>query len=297
MINLKRIIPRNLREEIMYALSFLPDEPYIKLFYYCTTGRKLNLKNPKGFNEKLNWLKLHDKHLEYSQLADKYAVREHINRVLGEGHLFPLLGKWERFEDIDFSSLPDRFVLKCNHDSGSVKIIHDKSLLTEKEKRNLQLFYNKRLKRNFFYAGREYCYKGIDNRYILAEQLMEEESNPGGSIEDFKFYCFDGKPLIMLIVTDRETDCRFDYFDMNFHHLDIMRRHPNAGKRIEKPAMFEEMKQIATVLSQEMRCVRIDLYQLNGKIYFGEYTFFPGGGFELFRPNKWERQLGEFIHL
>ena len=297
MINLKRIIPRGIRGEIMHALSLLPDEPYIKLFYYCTTGRRLNLKNPKGFNEKINWLKLNDKHPEYSILADKYTVRKRINEMIGEGHLFPLLGKWERFDDIDFTLLPNEFVLKCNHDSGSVRVIRDKASLSSSDIRSLQKFYNKRLNRNFYYAGREYCYKGINKRYIIAEKLMEDIENPGKSIEDYKFYCFDGKPKIMLVVTDREKDCRFDFFDMDFNHLDIIRRHPNANKQIEKPLLFEEMKQIARDLSQGMRFVRIDLYQLNGKIYFGEYTFFPGGGFELFKPDKWENKLGNWIKL
>lgn len=297
MINLKKLIPGDIRGEIMYALSFLSDETYIKLFYFCTTGRRLNLKNPTGFNEKINWLKLHDKHQEYNKLADKYAVREHINEALGEGHLFPVLGKWESFAEIDFESLPNEFVLKCNHDSGSVRVIRDKSSLGDNDKRSLQKFYTKRLNRNFYYAGREYCYKDIGKRYIIAEQLMEDKGNPGKSIEDYKFYCFNGKPKIMLVVTDRENDCRFDFFDMDFKHLDIIRRYPNADKHIEKPLLFEEMKQIAMDLSQGMSCVRIDLYQLNGNIYFGEYTFFPGGGFELFKPDKWEKKLGDWIKI
>ena len=133
MINLKKVFSRNIRGKLMYSLSWLPDEPYIKLFYYATTGRKLNLKEPVTFEDKQQWLKLHDHNDRYTQLADKLAVREHIKKTIGEGYSFPLLGHWDRFEDIDFSALPEKFVLKCNHDSGSVRIIKNKSSLTEDE--------------------------------------------------------------------------------------------------------------------------------------------------------------------
>ena len=297
MINLKRILPRNLRGKIMHTLRFLPDVPYVKLFYFATTGKRLDLKNPVGFNEKINWLKFNNIHPEYSTLVDKYVVRRHIDETLGEGFMFPLLGKWESFDEIEFDKLPNSFVLKCNHDSGSVTVIKDKTKLTSDDYRNLRKKYNSRLNRNFYYAGREYCYKGIENRYILAEQLMYDEKKPNEAIEDYKFYCFDGIPKIVLIVTDRYGDCRFDFYDMNFHHLKLQRHRPNSSIEIERPNQFEEMKKIASVLSKNMKFVRIDLYQLNGKIYFGEYTFFPGGGFELFKPDEWEKRLGDWIIL
>lgn len=297
MINLKKIIPRNIRGKMMYALSFLPDELYVKLFYFSVSGKWMNLRNPKGFNEKQNWLKIHDIHPEYTGLVDKYEVRAYINDVLGEGHLFPLLGKWEAFEDIDFNALPNAFVLKCNHDSGSTKIIHDKNALTEEDKKEMGKRFNARLKENFFYAGREYPCKNIKKHYILAEQLMEDNDHPGKSVDDYKFFCFDGVPKIMFIATDRATDCRFDFFDMDFNHLDIENLHPHADKPIAKPEMFEEMKHVASKLSKGMKFVRIDLYQINGNIYFGEYTFFHGGAFAPFYPEKWERKLGDWIKL
>ena len=297
MINLKKILPRNIREKMMYSLSFLPDELYVKLFYFSISGKWMDLKNPKGFNEKQNWLKLHDRHSEYTKLVDKYSVRNHINSVLGPGHLFPLLGKWKSFDDIDFATLPNSFVIKCNHDSGSVKIIHDKNSLTEEDMASMKEFYSNKLKRNFYYAGREYPCKDIKNKYIIAEQLMEDEVHPNKSIDDYKFFCFDGVPKVMFIATDRSTDCRFDFFDMDFNHLDIQNLHPNADKPITKPDMFEEMKEIAAKLSKGMKFVRIDLYQLNGTIYFGEYTFFHGGGFAPFKPDEWEMRLGNWINL
>ena len=296
MIDLRKIFGRNLRGKIMNFLRFLPDKTYLRLFYFSTTGRKINFKNPVGYNEKLQWLKVNDRRPEYSKLVDKLAVREHIDQVMGEGYMFPLLGYWESFDQIDFDKLPNQFVIKCNHDSGSTKVITDKSALTEQDFKEMRKFYKGRLKHDFFHAGREYPYKGM-KRYIMAEQLMIDESAPEKSIEDYKFFCFDGEPKLMFVATDRSTDCKFDFYDMDFNHLDIYNIHPNTDKVIEKPAMFEEMKAIAAKLSQGMRHVRIDLYELNGKIYFGEYTFFHGGGFQLFQPEEWERRLGDWIDI
>lgn len=287
---------RKIRNFLRYSLSFMPDSLYLRIYYFAMNGHMLHLKNPKGYNEKLQWLKLHDKHPEYSVLVDKYRVRQVIAEKLGEGYLFPLLGNWESFDDINFDELPNEFVLKCNHDSGSVKIINDKSALTPEALRELKEFYDRSMSHDFFYAGREYPYKGI-KPCILAEKLMKDEKEGPAGIKDYKFFCFDGVPKMMFVATDRSTDCRFDFFDMDFNHLPIENIHPNAVRPIQKPALFEEMKEIAAKLSQGMRHVRIDLYELNGKIYFGEYTFFHGGGFCLFGPEEWEQKLGSWIDL
>lgn len=296
MIDLRKIFGRDLRGKMMYALSFLPDKLYLRLFYFATTGRRINFKNPEGFNEKLQWLKIYDRDPARGKLVDKLALREHIKEVWGEEHLFPLLGYWKSFDEIDFSQLPNGFVLKCNHDSGSTKVIRDKTAMTEADMEALRKHFTKRLKQDFFYAGREYPYKGL-KPYIMAEQLMIDENDPQKSIEDYKFFCFDGEPKIMFVATDRGTSCKFDFFDMDFNHLDIFNIYPNANKTIEKPAMFEEMKEVAAKLSQGMRHVRIDLYELGGKLYFGEYTFFHGGGFQLFHPEEWEQKLGDWIDI
>ncbi len=296
MFDLKKIFSRNVRGNIMYLLSFLPNKMYLQLFYFSRTGKLINFKNPKGFCEKLQWLKINDQKPEYTKLVDKFAVREHITEVLGEEYLFPLLGTWDGFEDIDFDALPEQFVLKCNHDSGSTKVITSKSTLTKEDLEAMNKFFTKRLKRDFFYAGREYPYKGI-KPCIIAEQFMIDESAPEKSIEDYKFFCFNGKPEIMFVATDRNIDVKFDFFDMDFNHLDIVNIHPQSGKEIEKPALFEEMKEIAAKLSKGIKHVRIDLYELNGKIYFGEYTFFHGGGFVHMQPEEWERKLGDLINI
>ena len=295
MIDYRKILKnQEFRLKFTKLFRFVPSKMYLKAVYRAKTGCKLDLKHPKTFNEKLQWLKLHCIHTEYSELADKVRVREHINRMIGGGHMFPLIGTWKRFEDIPFEELPDRFVLKCNHDSGSVKIIHDKRKLTDKDMKALKKFYKGRLHRNPYCTGREYPYKYI-RPCILAEQLME--STDGNGINDYKFFCFDGVPKIMFIATDRATDVKFDFYDMDFNHLDIYNIHPNADRSIEKPVSFDEMKQIAAKLSQGMKFVRVDLYEIDGKIYFGEYTFFHAGGFYLFSPEEWEQKLGDWINI
>lgn len=292
MIDYKNVVKnREWRVKISNLLGFIPDRPYLKMVYYMKTGRRLNLDTPVGFNEKLNWLKINEIHPEYSKLVDKYEVRVDIREKLGEGYMFPLLGVWDSYEDINFNSLPTEFVLKCTHDSGSVKIVMNKEEINHEEYKK---FFNGRLKVNSFHLGREYPYKDVKPR-IIAEKLMEAKEG----INDYKFFCFDGKPTIMFVATERASgDTKFDFYDMDFNHLDIVNIHPQSTKGgITKPKCFDEMKDIAAKCSQGMKFVRIDLYEIDGKVYFGEYTFFHGGGFWLFKPDHWEKDLGDLIEI
>lgn len=292
MIDYRNIIKsRELRLKLIGLLRFIPDEPYLKMVYRIKSGKKLNLKNPKTFCDKLNWLKLHDIHPEYARLVDKVAVRDYLKEVAGEDLCLPLLGVWEHYDDIDFDTLPDRFVLKCNHDSGSVKIIPDKSSMDHAA---LREFYESRLKQNPYLLGREYPYRDVPPR-IYAEQYMVPEGD--SDINDYKFFCFDGKPEILFVATERSTDCKFDFFDMDFNHLDIENIHPQCGHPIPKPATFEQMKALAAKLSAGMKFVRIDLYEIDGKLYFSEFTIYHAGGFWPMAPEEWEYKLGDLIRL
>lgn len=282
---------RELRLKLVNCLRFIPAKPYLKLVYRIKAGKKLNLNRPVTFCDKQNWLKLNDIRPEYTQLVDKIGVREYIKNILGEEYLFPIYGTWEHFKDIDFDSLPEKFVLKCNHDSGSVKVITDKATIDKDE---LEKFFEDRLKLNPYVFGREYPYKDV-KPCIMAEKFMTPEGEE--DIRDYKFFCFNGKPEIMFIATDRSTDVKFDFFDMDFNHLDIVNIHEQSGLEIQKPEMFDEMKEIAAKISQGMKFVRIDLYEIAGKIYFGEYTFFHGGGFWPMYPEKWEYDLGRLIDI
>ena len=292
MIDYRNIIKnKNIRLILINMLGFIPTKYYLKIVYWIKTGKKLNLESPKGFNEKINWLKINDIHEEYTKYVDKIEVKKIVEERIGKGYTFPLLGYWEKFENIDFDSLPSKFVLKCTHDSGSVKIIKDKEKVNYKELRN---FYSNRLKVSAYNLGREYPYRDV-RKFIMAEEYIVDEN--GKTPNDYKFFCFNGEPKFMFVATDRETDVTHTLYDMDFKRLPIHYIHKQIDYEMEKPTTFELMKEIARKLSIGMRFVRIDLYEINGKVYFGEYTFFPAGGFYLMEPNEWELKFGDMIKL
>lgn len=271
--------------------NWMSDKMFIKLSYKYNMGKKLNLENPQTYNEKLQWLKLYDRNPKYTDMVDKYKVREYVSERIGEEHLIPLLGVWDDPKDIDFSKLPDQFVLKCNHDSGGIVICKDKSQL---DIPGSVKFLQKQLRRNFFYRAREWPYKNIV-RKVIAEQYMVDES--GYELKDYKFFCFDGVCKFAFIATDRGIDTRFDFFDKDFNHIPVKNGHENADKPLLKPATWEKMIQLAEKLSQGIPQVRVDLYDVFGQIYFGEMTFFHYGGKKPFKPEEWDYKFGEYIKL
>lgn len=292
MFDYKKLIRnRELRIKLVNCLRFIPSKPYLKIAFWMKSGKHLNLKNPVTYCDKLNWLKLHDIRPEYTQMADKIAVRAYVKEILGQDICFPLLGAWSHYDEIDFDALPSKFVLKCSHDSGSTTVVTDKSKLDHAK---LRQFYEGRLKVNAYVLAREYPYREIPPR-ICAEQYMIPDGE--SDINDYKFFCFSGKPEILFVATERSTDCRFDFFDMEFNHLDIENIHPKSDSIISKPEKFEDMKKLAEKLSQGTKFVRIDLYEINGTIYFGEFTFFHAGGFWPMKPYEWEYKLGDLIDI
>lgn len=276
------------------CLRAIPDKAYLKLRYFVTFRKPLNLKNPKSYNEKLQWMKLYDRNPLYNQLVDKYAVRSFVAERIGEEYLIPVLGVWDRFEDINFDLLPEQFVLKCTHDSGSVQICRDKRKI---DMEMLKKHFSKALLDNQYYGGREWAYKDVKGR-IISEAFMIDDSGVG--LKDYKFFCFDGEVKAMFIATDRGVegqDVKFDFFDENFNHLPFKHGHENAKWLPAKPQGFEEMLEIVQKLSQGLRHVRVDLYNINGKIYFGEMTFYHHCGFEPFEPEKWDFIFGSWIDI
>lgn len=274
-------------------LNWMPDALYLKIVFPGYTGYKLDIKNPKTFNEKLQWLKLYDRNPAYTQMVDKYGVREYIAKKIGEEYLIPLLGIWDRFEDIDFSQLPDQFVLKPTHDSGSVIICKDKSKLDIKE---TQKKIDKSLKRNFYYMGREWPYKNVKPR-IIAEKYMEDES---GELKDYKFYCFNGVVDCVMVCFDRKTgDTKYYFFDNSWNLKRINKRGKEAPENFTliKPKYIDKMFSLAETLSTEIPYVRVDLYELNSKIYFGELTFYPGSGFDPNYLKKTDEYFGNLINF
>lgn len=286
----------------LYALSkpcisrLFSDEAFLKMKYRLIMGKKLDLDNPKTFNEKLQWLKLHDRKPEYTMMVDKYAVREYIAEKLGEEYLIPLLGVWDDPDDIDFDALPDKFVLKCNHNSGTgMCICRDKSKLDiEKVKKELR----KGLKQDYYLTGREWPYKNV-KRKILAEKFMADDSHVN-DLPDYKFFCFSGEPRIILVCSERfsKGGLRENFYDINWNLLELQRpTHKNTDDIIEKPKNLGLMLDLAKKLSQNIEFSRIDFYEVNGKVFFGEITFFPASGFEEFTPEEWDYKIGEYIKL
>ncbi|WP_394238285.1 ATP-grasp fold amidoligase family protein [Niallia oryzisoli] len=278
MFNLKR-----------YIKNWIPDKVYLKLLFQHRMGKKLNLGNPTTYNEKLQWLKLYDRKPEYTEMVDKYEVRKYIEETIGEEYLIPLLGVYNSFDEINFTTLPDQFVLKCTHDSGGVVICKDKSKLDIEAVRKK---INISLSRNYYYHGREWPYKNIKPR-IICEKYMVDES--GVELKDYKFFCFDGEPKALFIATDRGIDTRFDFFDMEFNHLPFWQHYKNGVKKISKPVGFDDMISLARILSKEIPHIRVDFYDINGKIYFGELTFYHFSGLEKFYPDKYDEIFGNWI--
>lgn len=272
-------------------LNWMPDEAFLKRKFRLNMGYELDLEDPKTFNEKLQWLKLYDRKPLYTKLVDKYEVRKYIAEKIGEECLIPLVGgPWNSPDEIDFTALPDQFVLKCTHDSGGVIICKNKSAFDIPAAKAV---LNKHLKRNFYWANREWPYKDVPPR-IIAEKYMEDET---GELRDFKVFCFNGTPRMMYISRDAAVDTTTDFFDMDFNHLPIRMKDPNSAILPAKPEGFEEMRRIASVLSEGIPHVRTDFYCVNGKIYFGELTFYHNGGFTGIKPEEWNYKVGDWLKL
>lgn len=278
-------------------LNWLPDKQYLELMYSAAMGKKLNLKKPQTYNEKLQWLKLYYRNPDCVTMVDKYLSKKYVADRIGEEYIVPLYGVWNSFDEIDFDSLPEQFVLKTTHDCGGVVVCKDKSTF---DKEKAKAFLEKHLAHQYFYHCREWAYKQVKPR-IIAEKFMKdskEQSEEG--LTDYKFFCFDGEPKAMFIATDRarkDTETKFDFFDMEFNHLPFTNGHPNSNKPIKKSEQFKLMIELSKKLSEGLPHVRVDFYESEGQIYFGELTFFHWGGFVPFEPAEWDKRFGEWIVL
>ena len=271
---------------------FLPDEWFLRLLYFRVFNKSLNLDNPQTFNEKLQWLKLNYRKPLLTALVDKYEVKHYVSEKIGREFVIPTIGIWRTFDDIDFSSLPDQFVLKCTHDSGGVIIVKEKAKFDIREaSKKLAACLSK----NHYWSGREWPYKNVVPR-IIAEPYLEDKTTH--ELTDYKFFCFDSVVKVVMVATERQTGhTKFDFYDPEFRHLPFRWGHDFSSKLIEKPEGFEEMKEIAKKLSSGFPHVRVDLYNVNSKIFFGELTFFHWSGMCPFEPEEWDNRIGEWIKL
>lgn len=263
--------PRQLFLKVLHhypeMFKWMSDEAYLRFVYKIALEKKLNLENPQTFNEKLQWLKLHNRKDIYTTMVDKYEAKKYVADCIGAEYIIPTLGVWENFDDIDFDCLPNQFVLKCTHDSGGLVICKDKSKFDKVAARKK---IERSLKRNFYWFGREWPYKNVQHR-IIAEQYMADNLKDG---------------------------LKEDFYDEAWNHLNVQRpAHGNAILPTQYPKQYELMKKLAVKLSEKMPFARIDFYKLNEKVYFGEITFYPASGFEGFKPDEWDLKLGEWIKL
>lgn len=276
------------------ATRILTDATHIRLEYFRIFGKFPDLKNPKTFNEKLQWLKLYDRRPEYTDMVDKYAVKKYVAERIGEEYVIPTLGVWDSFDEIDFDKLPEQFVLKCTHDSGGLVICTDKSAFDVSSAR---IKLNKSLKTNYYWTKREWPYKNVKPR-IIAEKYMQDTETR--ELRDYKFFAFNGDVKALFIATERANEheeTKFDFFDAEFNHLPFTNGHPNAMQLPKKPENFELMKQLAEKLSGGIPHVRVDFYEVDGKVYFGEITFFHWSGLMPFEPEEWDSLFGDWITL
>lgn len=268
------------------------DEKFLKKKYRIVTGKELNLECPESFNEKLQWLKLHDRKRCYTTMVDKYAVKDYVAGKVGEKYIIPTFGVWERFEDIDFNKLPKQFALKCTHDSGGVVICKDKEKL---DMRHAKRILSSSLKRNYFYKGREWPYLNVSPR-IIAEQYMVDESEK--ELKDYKLFCFDGEPKLIQVDFGRFDVHRRNLYTTDWEYIDASIKYPkDPSTQIPRPARLKEMLEVAEKLAEGIPHVRVDLYSIKEKIYFGELTMYHGGGMEKFTPEELGKRMGGWIKL
>lgn len=295
-IRLLRNNPGEFKASLLKTIApLLSDKAYLSKMFYYRMGSKMDWDAPKTYNEKLQWLKMYDRNPLYTSLVDKYEVKSYVADKVGEEHVVKTLAVWESPEEIVFDELPQRFVLKTTHGGGNCGVIicKDKSTLDYKKTREVIW---RSLGQDLYRDSREWPYKNVHKR-IIAEEFLEDKKT--GELRDYKFFCFDGKVRALFVATERQTrkEPFFNFFDENYNPLDISQGHPRSDKWPERPEKFDEMKAIAETLSAGLPHVRIDLYQSNGVVYFGEFTFYHFGGMVPFEPETWDRTFGDWITL
>lgn len=275
------------------GLLRLNDETYLKIRYKISYGKKLNLDSPKTFNEKLQWLKLNDRKEFYSQLVDKYEVKRIVEKKIGKEFIIPTIGLYNSFDEINFNELPNKFVIKCTHYGGSegVFIIKDKESFNYK---TVQRKLKRILRKNLYYSGREWPYKNVKPRIII-EKYLEDKNI--GEIRDYKFYCFNGKVKLWFICSDRKSKVKYTFFDREGNFLNIKQCNEDYDEKVKKPNNLNKMIELAEILSKDLIHVRVDFYEINNKIYFGELTFYDASGFGQFDPEEWDRKIGDMLEL
>ena len=296
-MNYKKIIrSRAMRRRILYYLKFIPDEPMLKFQYWIKLGRRLNLKNPKRFTEKIQWYKLYYRNPVMKQCVNKYAVREYVKKKGLEDILVELYAHYDRAENVDWESLPESFVIKTQHGGGglSVIVVPDKNKMT-KEEMVSRLFFSisKTGERG---GGREWAYWGNPTGVVVEELLVNRE-NPEAGVNDYKFFCYNGKPEFIIVDVDRYIGHKRNFYDLNWNNLHITSDCPAADREIPRPNNLDDMIKVAEKLSEDFPYVRVDLYSVDGRVYFGELTFYPWSGYVQYTPDEADFLFGKDFKL
>lgn len=277
-----------LMRTIRRCVKIMPEPLYLKCLFYLSQGYRLNLKNPRSFNEKLQWLKLNDRNPEYNLLVDKYEVKEYLKKIAADC-VIPTIGVYKSFDEIDFSSLPEKFVLKTTHQSGGVIVCTDKTKFDIERARAIT---NKKLSSNLYYWGLEWPYKDVEPRIIIEEYIGDDND-----LKDYKMMCFNGKVKCSFVCSNRQKALNVTFFDLEWKQMPFERHYPASTVPLEKPINYNRMIEISEIITKKMRFARIDFFEVKGKLYIGEITFFPGCGFEEFTPREWDYTLGSWIKL
>ena len=281
-----------MKKIIKNLLNYINDEDYLKLVYAVKYRKRLNLKKPETFNEKMQWLKLNDRKERYTNMVDKYEAKKYVAERIGDEYVIPTLGIYEKFDDIDFSKLPESFVLKCTHDSGGIYICKDKKQMVISEVKEK---INKCLKNNYYYDFREWPYKNVKPRIIIEKYMVDEKEQ---ELKDYKLFCFNGKVKMILVCSNRFVDLKKTFYDSAWNKMELKEgTHDNDESVIPKPINFNKMKEYAEKLAVDTKFLRVDFYEINGKLYFGEMTFYPNAGYENFYPEKYNNIFGDWINI
>lgn len=300
MLSIKKYLfyPALLGESLLLHFGqWLPDRTYLKLLFRFKMGRKLDLINPKTFSEKLQWLKLYNRRSEYTKMVDKYAVKDLVAKTIGEEYIIPTLGVWNKPEDIEWDKLPNQFVLKTTHGGGSTGVVICKDKTTFDKQIAISKL-NASLKMDIYRLFREWPYKNVPKR-IIAERYVSPAIDKM-DLSDYKWYCFNGVPKYCQVIQDRTSKETIDFFDTNWRHQEFVGLNPKADQAVNppiRPSHIETQVRLASLLSKSFPFSRIDLYEAENKVYFGEITFFPMSGFGSFKPNRYNDVLGQMITL
>lgn len=271
----------------------LPDKLYLSIKFRSHMGYWMDWNNPQTFSEKLQWLKIYDRHPEYTKLVDKAAVKDYVASIIGQQYIIPTLAVYDSAEEIDFDVLPNQFVLKCTHDSGGIIICRD---MTKLDKAAAIKKLKKGLKRTYVIQNREYPYKNVPRR-IIAEKYINGDNE--SDLKDYKFFCFNGRVECCQVISNRSSKMTVDFYDKAWNHQPFHepKNFQFSNFPIQRPDNYSEMLYLAEVLSKNYTFIRVDLYNVRGRIYFGELTFFPTTGMGGFDPQEWDLIFGQMIKL